>query len=96
LELFAVWTAGGEELEAAFVVLVVELVEDEDPQAAAMAAAGSNPRRMARLGLIQGRCWSWDLPVLLDVVAVSARITGSFLGPARSSPGAGSDSVTDP
>jgi hypothetical protein len=57
LALLAVWTAGGPELDVlvvAFVVLDVELV-DEDPQAAAMAAAGISPRRTARRDWIHGR-----------------------------------------
>jgi hypothetical protein len=48
-ELFAVWTAAGEPpavLVGALVVLVLEVVED-DPQAAAIAAAGTSPSRMA-------------------------------------------------
>jgi hypothetical protein len=47
LELFADWTtaAVGADVVALPVVVVLEVVED-DPQAAAMAAAGTSPRTM--------------------------------------------------
>ncbi len=81
LALFAVLTAGAVAPVVRVVALVVLLVElvDEDPQAAAMAAAGTSPRRMARRGCIQGRV------VPLDVV-VGARITGFPPRPRAGSP----------
>ncbi|HEX6475659.1 MAG TPA: hypothetical protein VF005_00170 [Acidimicrobiales bacterium] len=83
MALVAVMTVGaadGVELVGALVVLVLEVV-DEDPQAAAMTAAGTSPIRMARRDGVQRWRRPGDGLVLLGVVAVWARITGFLLHP---------------
>jgi hypothetical protein len=93
--LFAVWTAACVELDVpvgALVVLVLEVV-DEDPQAAAMAAAGTSPSRTARREGVNCRRRPGEGFVLLEVVAVSDRITSSLPCPIAGSRWAGSSSV---